>query len=805
MTRETRGDQIKMRNTKTNMGWRAASIALAAALAVEGFGPAAMRVFAEEAVAEAVCEQQDGEGLQVAEPGEGAEPDAAAIAEGTEASGPDAQEADGASEADAGNGACGQPADGAVTAESADGSTGLPKAPSEVVSLATSAGDVPYVDVDGNEGTLRPKEVLSGTVDEERTLESGAYFVKGDTTFNQRVYIHGDVTIVIADGVTLNCKVGLECNVGNSLTVLGQKRKSGKLKAESADYHAGIGSGWGPRVGDITLCGIDVYAWGHHCAAAIGGGNLGCGGTITIKRAWVRATAYGYGAAIGGGHARGGCDLVTIEDSDVKATSSYRSAAIGGSDGENNGDGGDGGKVVIRNSKVTVSTEDKGAGIGGGGASMLYDAGAGGEVWIEGDSVVDAKSGKGAAIGRGYHDNDGVGTVHFDDHLKVTDLSENVGKIASSGEREGYCRYRNHVRIESCDHQGSQWRADGQDGHVLECPHCAVRSTKPHEWDGDGHCATCGCEKCKHDYDESWVCRKCQHVCKQPAYREATLATRDQMGVTFWFEVPTDEGIDYEGATVELSVGGKAARTQTLSLDDCVRDRQGRRGYTMPLSAIEMAEEVTATLRYGRDCTVQGKDSIRAIVAESQQGDRCARTMANLSHCLQGYLSKEQRWRVGKDYADMDLFFPELNDVARAKGELEYFATLDEFVARGNNRISCSLAFGPTVTLSICIKNNDGLTNGPAYALVGNERVDAERLPDGRQVIRIGGIKPSEFNKIMGFCCHLADGEGNERPCAGRISVLSVAQAALASGKLGEEGEAAYASVYWFWKAVSEL
>ena len=111
-----------------------------------------------------------------------------------------------------------------------------------------------------------------------------------------------------------------------------------------------------------------------------------------------------------------------------------------------------GGEVLIVDSKVMAEVlpgNSGGAGIGGGGDAWTDtgDQGNGGNVTIMGNSIVEAHGGDGAAIGRG--DDEGtVGTLTLSDNLKVTDLCQNVNRVATFSERVGYCFYRNHVRIE---------------------------------------------------------------------------------------------------------------------------------------------------------------------------------------------------------------------------------------------------------------------------------------------------------------------------------------------------------------------
>ena len=320
------------------------------------------------------------------------------------------------------------------------------------------------------------------------TLASGTYVLSSDKTYNGRLRLAGDVTIILREGVTLNCQQGIHVPSGKSFTVDSEVGETSTLIADATrdDAAAGIGGDcvgdgggtvniYGAHVfakgglcaagigaancvtgdggytaGDVTICNAYVEATGNDSAAGIGGCREVNGGKVVIKRSTVKAWGGEAGAAgIGGGH-MASAGPVEIIGSTVEATGGRHSAGIGGGgSGLLTAEAGNGGTVKIVDSKVTATGKGRAAGIGGGGdeeGTAFVGAGNGGDVTISGNSVVDATAGSGAAIGRG-EGADGVGSVSMDAGLRVVDL-DNGGVIAPFDLRGEFCKYRNHVRVE---------------------------------------------------------------------------------------------------------------------------------------------------------------------------------------------------------------------------------------------------------------------------------------------------------------------------------------------------------------------
>ncbi|GHV68540.1 hypothetical protein FACS1894199_15930 [Bacteroidia bacterium] len=252
------------------------------------------------------------------------------------------------------------------------------------------------------------------------TLNAGYYELRGTFTNTVRLTVNGDVHLILQDGCNVTIDGGINCGVGNSLTIYGN---TGRLTANGNHYQAGIGGNRYQAGGNITINGGIVVASGI-IGAGIGGGDEGGGGTIIINGGTVIATSSTTsvgGAGIGGGYYGAGGNI-TINGGTVTATGSIGSPSFGdeGGAGIGGGDGGGGGTITINGGVVTANGGKLAAGIGGGGgwfpgsSTSRGRGGAGGTIVINGGTILAAKGSNGICDigpGKGSYDNGANGTV----------------------------------------------------------------------------------------------------------------------------------------------------------------------------------------------------------------------------------------------------------------------------------------------------------------------------------------------------------------------------------------------------------
>ena len=134
-------------------------------------------------------------------------------------------------------------------------------------------------------------------------LNDGFYYVYEDADISGLVQLNGGSTIsvVLADGVTVNCQQGILVPSDSTLNIYTQSNDSGTLVATGRMECAGIGGSGGSQpvsCGTVNICGGTINATGN-IGAGIGGGNRTGINSINIYGGIVNATGSGSGSAIG--------------------------------------------------------------------------------------------------------------------------------------------------------------------------------------------------------------------------------------------------------------------------------------------------------------------------------------------------------------------------------------------------------------------------------------------------------------------------------------------------------------------------
>ncbi len=264
------------------------------------------------------------------------------------------------------------------------------------ISLQVVNEPISYLDSDGSKKECKSwKTVVSNETDwNESNGYGGWYGLDRNVTFSYRIYVEGNVKLILKDGCTLSTR-GITIRYGSTLTIYAQSADADTMGALSAqnvyDECAGIGGepDWEGKAGagNIVICGGKITAVGGKKAAGIGGGENGYGGHITIYGGVVTATGSNGGAGIGGGYGSGGRGgYITIYGGTVTATGSGGGAGIGGGC---SGDAQSTEGVTIYGGTVTATGSNGGAGIGAGtsGKSGKFSTGE------NGDAVIHANGG----------------------------------------------------------------------------------------------------------------------------------------------------------------------------------------------------------------------------------------------------------------------------------------------------------------------------------------------------------------------------------------------------------------------------
>ena len=152
-------------------------------------------------------------------------------------------------------------------------------------------------------------------------LTTGTYAVNGSFTFENRITVSGNVTLVLMNNCYLVPKKGISVNEDNSLTIAAQSTVLGTMgeietPGNTISYDAAIGGDREHSCGSITVYGGHLRVFGGSYAAGLGGGYKSTGGSIAIYGGIVYAVGGDNAAGIGGGY-KGGLDTIIIAGGQV--------------------------------------------------------------------------------------------------------------------------------------------------------------------------------------------------------------------------------------------------------------------------------------------------------------------------------------------------------------------------------------------------------------------------------------------------------------------------------------------------------
>lgn len=153
-----------------------------------------------------------------------------------------------------------------------------------------------------------------------------------------------------------------------------------------------------------------------------------------------------------------------------------------------------------------------------------------------------------------------------------------------------------------------------------------------------------------------------------PSFVGLGLRLDSRLGVKFYMDLPKIDGVDYSQSYMEFMIGEqKGARAD---YDSQKWERIGEKKYWVfvcGVSAIQMAEPITATFYYGdgetEKCTnASVQEYVRLLKAQAEENPgiysdeviTLANAIIDYGYYAQPYLSGVNQWVLGEDYQQVD-------------------------------------------------------------------------------------------------------------------------------------------------------
>lgn len=269
----------------------------------------------------------------------------------------------------------------------------------------------------------------------------------------------------------------------------------------------------------------------------------------------------------------------------------------------------------------------------------------------------------------------------------------------------------------------------------------------------------------------------------------ATLPATDKtIGLIAVVRMPEAEGIDWSDASMGFDVSDKTGRHVDVKLADATDLGDGRFAFVMPLSSIEMAQPVKATLTYTGETHEWDGLTLEDAISKADGLDASqmayAHAVADLGFHAQTFLSKLNGWELDRDYAKMGLHYTEPGDFDQRtiREDLARYESHTR-LGRGLDKATCSLVFGSNISVKVNLYAKRGTTID-AKADFNGRSFPVEQVSDTCWTATIDGLTPDQLTdefQVTGT----ADGYSFEvRSCG-----LAYANSVVRDGRYGADGD----------------
>ena len=292
-----------------------------------------------------------------------------------------------------------------------------------------------------------------------------------------------------------------------------------------------------------------------------------------------------------------------------------------------------------------------------------------------------------------------------------------------------------------------------------------------------------------------------------PEFKSKSLILSGQIGVNFFMKLPEIEGVDYSNSYMTFSITGKGTTTARDNYDATFKDKSGNGyyGFTCFVNSIQMADTITATFHYGDDQTVSLDYSVADYIAyfDDHQNEYNQTTLdlikaiADYGHYAQPFLSAENGWTIGTDYAEMARYYTDSFDLDSIKTAVQDYAFVKTIEGSGITKATYRLNLESETMVDVFLTVEDG-TELTASATFNGKTFTAVKQADGRYRIRVSGISAHQ----MGDPITITGTAGSDFTIT--VSVLAYDRAVLNSEAFNANAKNTMAALYQYYTAVKE-
>ena len=269
-----------------------------------------------------------------------------------------------------------------------------------------------------------------------------------------------------------------------------------------------------------------------------------------------------------------------------------------------------------------------------------------------------------------------------------------------------------------------------------------------------------------------------------PQFRTQNLVLSGKIGVNFFVDLDTLSDTEKRDSYMTFAISGSGKVTGRDDFNpNHMNATKKYYGFTAYVNSIQMADTITATYHYGDGLTVEKQYSVKEYLNTVEANkDKfsiepldLAYAIADYGHYAQIYLSSENNWSYGEDYATLEQFYTEAYDYDAVKAAVSGKVIVKNIDGTGIEAVTYKLYLDSGTELDVFLKPTDGV-EVTASASFNGRTYPAEKQSDGRYCIRIKDISAHQLG-IMARITGTAGGDFSVDVC-----VLSYVNAILNPG-----------------------
>ena len=287
---------------------------------------------------------------------------------------------------------------------------------------------------------------------------------------------------------------------------------------------------------------------------------------------------------------------------------------------------------------------------------------------------------------------------------------------------------------------------------------------------------------------------------RYPQFKSKSLTLSGKIGVNFFMNLPTADGVDYTDSYMTFEITGKGKDLITKRADYNAnftdQNNNGYYGFTCYISSIQMADTITATFHYGdtkpeitteykvadyftyydNNPSVFGSDSDMCAVIES---------LANYGHYIQPFLASANGWTLGdgdNQYAAMEKSYALPYTLQQVESAVSDLGIVKAWTGNNSDRdiaeenITFKLILGSETTLCVYFRYDGTLSS---VTVDGDSFTPTKK--GGRYIVSIPNISAHELSTTHTIVVETANGTTTVT-----VSALSYVKAMLDNAPTGD-------------------